>query len=98
MRLLALKSPADGKSMLLTAKNHDVAGMKMKKFRSFNEAQIIMFAWDGLGLAPQWKTRKLSGMIRDFAVGDFNNDGKKECCAPLSWTKARSLPPPLKAR
>ena len=52
--------------------------MKLKTFRSFNEAQLILFAWDGLGLAPQWKTRKLSGMIRDFAVGDFNNDGKKE--------------------
>ena len=78
MRLMALKSPKDGKTAVLAVKNHDIAGRKLDKFRSFNEAQVILFAWDGLGLAPQWKTRKLSGFIRDFAVGDFNNDGKKE--------------------
>ena len=84
MRLMALKSPKDGKTAVLAVKNHDVAGMKLDKFRSFNEAQVILFAWDGLGLAPQWKTRKLSGFIRDFAVGDFNNDGKKELlCAVI---------------
>jgi hypothetical protein len=84
MRLMALKSPKDGKTAVLAIKNHDVAGMKLDKFRSFTDAQVILFAWDGLGLAPQWKTRKLSGFIRDFAVGDFNNDGKKELlCAVI---------------
>ena len=78
MRLMALKSPKDGKTAVLAVKNHDIADRKLRTFRDFNEAQVILFAWDGLGLAPQWKTRKLSGFIRDFAVGDFNNDGKKE--------------------
>jgi TolB-like protein len=78
IRLMALKSPKDGKTSVLAVKNHDFANMKLKNYRSFNEAQVILFAWDGLGLAPQWKTRKLSGFIRDFAVGDFNNDGKKD--------------------
>jgi TolB-like protein len=78
MRLMALKSPKDGRTAVLAVKNHDVAGMKLDKFRSFTDSQVILFVWDGLGLAPQWKTRKLSGFIRDFAVGDFNNDGKKE--------------------
>lgn len=84
MRLIAMKSPKDGKTTVLAVQNHDIAGMKLKTFRSFNEAQIILFAWDGLGLAPQWKTRKLSGFIRDFAVGDFDNDGKRELlCAVI---------------
>ena len=77
-RLLALKSPKDGKTLVLAVKNHDIADRKLKTFRDFTEAQVILFAWDGLGLAPQWKTRKISGMIRDFAIGDFNNDGKKD--------------------
>jgi hypothetical protein len=77
-RLLAMKSPKDGKTMVLAVKNHDIADRKLKTFRDFTEAQVILFAWDGLGLAPQWKTRKISGMIRDFAIGDFNNDGKKD--------------------
>jgi TolB-like protein len=84
MRLIAMKSPKDGKTTLLAVKNHDIAGLKLKKFRSFNESQLILFAWDGLGLTPQWTTRKISGFIRDFAVGDFNNDGKKELlCAVI---------------
>ena len=78
VRLMTLKSPKDGKTMLLTVINHDMAGRKLQSFRSFEEFQVILFAWDSLGLAPQWKTRKISGFIRDFAVGDFNNDGKKE--------------------
>ena len=78
VRLMALKSPKDGKTNLLTVVNHDAAGRRLKKWRNYNESQIILFEWDGLGMAPRWKTRKVSGMIRDFAVGDFNNDGKKE--------------------
>jgi hypothetical protein len=78
IRLVVFKSPKDSKNNLLTVVNHDAAGRRLKKFRSFNESQVVLFEWDGLGLAAQWKTRKLSGMIRDFAVGDFNNDGTRD--------------------
>jgi hypothetical protein len=51
----------------------------------------MAFYWDGLGLAQDWKTRKLTGCIRDFAIGDFNNDGKTELVAAVVLDEARVM-------
>jgi len=90
MRLLPLPDK-DGKTRILAVKNHDVAGMKLERFRSFNESQFMAFHWDGLGLAQDWRTRKFAGCIRDFAVGDFNNDGKNELVAAVVIDEARVI-------
>jgi hypothetical protein len=47
--------------------------------------------WDGLGLAQDWRTRKLTGCIRDFALGDFNNDGKDELVAAVVLDEGRVI-------
>jgi TolB-like protein len=91
MRLLPLKSAKDGKTKIIAVKNHDVAGMHLEKFRSFNESQIMSFFWDGLGLSPEWKTRKITGCIRDFAVGDFDNDGVDELVAAVILEEGRII-------
>lgn len=71
--------PADsGKPQVLVARNFELAGMKLEQFRKFTDGQIEALEWDGLGLALAWRTRKISGFIRDFAVGDFDNDGTLE--------------------
>ena len=31
----------------------------------------------------RWKTRKISGFVRDYAVADFDNDGKLELVAAV---------------
>jgi hypothetical protein len=90
MRLLSLEDK-DGKPRILVVKNHDVTGMKLEKFRDFNESQVMAFYWDGLGLTQDWRTRKLTGGIRDFAVGDFNNDGKTELVAAVIVDEARVI-------
>jgi hypothetical protein len=51
----------------------------------------MAFYWDGLGLAQDWKTLKLTGCIRDFAIGDFNNDGKTELAAAVVLDEARVM-------
>lgn len=89
-RLIPLRDK-DGKTKLLVFKNHDIAGMKLEKFRSFNESQVMAFYWDGLGLAQDWRTRKFAGCIRDFAIGDFNNDGKNELVAALIIDEGRVI-------
>jgi TolB-like protein len=90
-RLLPLEGK-DGKPRILTVKNHDIMGlMKLEKFRSFNESQFMAFYWDGLGLTQDWRTRKLAGCVRDFAVGDFNNDGKPELVAAVVLEEARVI-------
>lgn len=90
MRLLSLKDK-DGKNRILVVKNHDVVGMKMEKYREFTESQLMAFNWDGLGLTQDWRTRKLAGGIRDFAIGDFNNDGKDELVAAVVIDEGRSI-------
>ena len=90
MRLLSLKD-TDGKTRIVAVKNHDLTGMKLEKFRDFNESQVMAFYWDGLGLTQDWRTRKLTGAIRDFAIGDFNNDGKTELVAAVVIDEARVI-------
>jgi TolB-like protein len=89
-RLLPLEEK-DGKTRILAVKNHDIVGLKLEKFRSFNESQFMAFFWDGLGLVQDWRTRKFAGCIRDFAIGDFNNDGKNELVAAVVIDEARVI-------
>lgn len=42
-----------------------------------------MMQWDGMSLNTTWKTGIISGFIRDFAIGDFDNDGQDEFVAAL---------------
>ena len=91
MRLTALKPDKDGKSQVLAIRNFDIADRKIEGLRSFNETQIIGFGWDGLGLQPEWKTRKMTGCIRDFALGDFDNDGELEMVCALVLDEGRII-------
>lgn len=89
MRLVAMKPDKDEKSQVLAVRNFDIADRKLDKFRSFNEAQIFGFGWDGLGLQPEWRTRKITGCIRDFVLGDFDNDGQPEMVCALVLDEGR---------
>lgn len=91
MRLMALKPDKDGKSQVLVVRNFDIGDRKIEQFRSFNEAQIIGFGWDGLGLQPEWRTRKMTGCIRDFALGDFDNDGQLEMVCAIILEEGRVM-------
>ncbi|MDO8942272.1 MAG: hypothetical protein Q7U75_03765, partial [Desulfobacterales bacterium] len=91
MRLMALKPDKDGKSQVLAIRNFDIADRKAEVFRVFNEAQIIGFGWDGLGLVSEWRTRKMTGCIRDFALGDFDNDGELEMVCALVLDEGRLM-------
>jgi hypothetical protein len=91
MRMLPMKPDKDGKTKIIAVKNHDVAGGHLERFRSLNEAQIVSFFWDGLGLAAEWKTRKITGSIRDFAIGDFDNDGADELVAAVILEEGRII-------
>jgi TolB-like protein len=72
----------DKTTEVIAVKNFELTGMKLE-FRNFTEAQIESLSWTGLGLAPDWKTRKITGQIRDFALGDFDNDGTIELVAAV---------------
>ena len=95
MRITDINS--DGKYELITARNHDLASNLLQDFRRFTKTHIESLSWDGIGLASVWKTRRISGRVSDFAIGDFDQDGVKELVAAvvikegdIIMTKARS--------
>jgi TolB-like protein len=89
-RILIRNSPDDkDKSQVIAVNNHEVMGMRWNR-RDFTNAQIEAFAWDGVGLAPAWSTRKMAGFIRDVQVADFDDDGRQELVIALV-TKSGSI-------
>ena len=82
MRLVIWQNPANKDSEVLAVKNHDFSGRKLA-YRKFTKTHIEAFSWNGIDLAPRWKSRQMSGYIPDFAVGDFDNDGRDEVVAAL---------------
>ena len=83
MRLLVADTNDDGETEVIVVKNYEVARRKLERFRKFTNAHFESLHWDGLGLAVRWKTRKISGFVRDYAVADFDNDGKLELVAAV---------------
>lgn len=83
MRMIVTDIDLDGKYEVIAVKNHELTGRLLKQLRKFKEAQIESLSWNGLGLITNWKTAKISGYIRDFGIGDFDNDGEDEIVAAV---------------
>lgn len=77
----------DGKKEILVVKNHAGSSRLFKRFRQFSNSEIVSLSWNGLGLALNWKTRKIHGYVSDFAIGDFDNDGQEELVAAVVMKK-----------
>jgi len=82
-RLYIVDLNKDGKTELITIKNKSISGALFRRFRHYSGATFSSLSWDGLGLAENWHTRKVSGYICDYAIGDINNDGKLELVAAI---------------
>ena len=89
LRLVVWYNDAKKESELIAVQNHEITRSTMEEFRYFTKSHIAGFTWDGVGLGPSWKTRRLSGYIQDFTVGDFDNDGQDELIAALVLKEGR---------
>jgi len=89
MRILIRDVDNDGRNEVIAVKNYDLMQSLLSKFRKFSDGEIRAYAWDGVGLFKKWATRKTSGYMRDFAVGDFNNDGRDELVVALVLKEGR---------
>lgn len=74
-RIRTVDLDGNGRYEVLVAHNRDSAGRLLVEQRFFGKGTVEALSWDGLGLAPVWRTRQLSGRVQDFLVADFNNDG-----------------------
>ena len=82
-RLYIVDLNKDGKTELITIKNKSISGHLFRRFRHYSGAWFESLSWDGLGLAKNWHTRKVSGYICDYAIGDIDNDGELELVAAI---------------
>ena len=83
MRISLMDIDADGINEVLAVKNYDIAGGHMDQFRHYTKSEFIALSWNGLGLTREWATDIIPGFIRDYALGDFDNDGKNELVAAV---------------
>ncbi len=83
MRLMVKDIDLDGKNEVITVNNHEMTKRLFKRFRKYKDTQITVFFWDGTGLAVNRETHMIAGFIRDFAIGDFDNDQKDEIVGVL---------------
>ncbi len=67
----------DGLNEIIALKNHDTAGA-LSRIRAFKEGHIDCLSYDELGVQLKWQTRKISGYISDYVIGDLDNDGRNE--------------------
>jgi len=77
-RVLLTDFDRDGRNEVLVVKNEDITGGVMARMRSYREGRFENLAWDNVGMRAVWRTRKFSGYISDYNIGDFNNDGQEE--------------------
>jgi len=73
----------NGQFEVVAVRNHAFSSRVFDRFRQFGEAQFESLTWDGLGLSSNWHTRKISGYACDYALGDFDNDGRPDLVAAL---------------
>ena len=77
-RILVTDLDNDKKKEVLVVKNIDTTGGVFSRVRIFKSGYFECLSWDNVGLSPKWKTRKFSGYISDYTLGDIDNDGKDE--------------------
>ena len=63
---------------ILVVMNTGMTGRLLSGYRRYTAGTFSAYFWDGLGMTQAWSTRKVTGLISDYGVGDVNNDGKSD--------------------
>lgn len=91
LRILTFDTNKDGKKELIIVKNLSSIGNVLKHFRLFTSSEIYNLEWDGLGMAENWRTKKINGYVADYCIKDIDNDGKPEIVLALVQSVGVSL-------
>jgi hypothetical protein len=91
MRLMFKDVNSDGTLEVIAVRNHEVTRNLLGKFRHYNKAHIEILTWDGIGLAQKEKTEEIGSYMRDFTIGDFDNDGKEEFIIAIVQKEGKSI-------
>jgi hypothetical protein len=77
-RILIRDLSRDGKNEVIVASNQGSLGRIFARFRRFSNGRMACLSSKGPGLALNWQTPEVSGHVSDYAIGDFDNDGRDE--------------------
>jgi TolB-like protein len=91
LRILTFDTNKDGKKEIIIAKNLSSTGRIFKHFKLFTSSEIYNLEWDGMGLAENWRTKKINGYVADYCIKDIDNDGKMEIVLALVQSVGTSL-------
>lgn len=68
----------DGMTDLVIGRNLSTTGRWLRNFKEYTSSEMHSLSWDGLGLAENWKTRKISGAVCDYQIVDVDGKGQYE--------------------
>lgn len=91
MRILSFDTNKDGKKELIIVKNLSSVGRIFKNLKLFTSSEIYNLEWDGLGMAENWRTKKINGYVADYCFKDIDNDGKPELVLALVQSVGASI-------
>ncbi len=85
LRILTFDTNKDGKKEIIIVKNLSSIGRVLKHLKLFTSSEIYNLEWDGMGMAENWRTKKINGYIADYCFKDIDNDGKPEISVGLGF-------------
>lgn len=91
LRILSYDLNKDGKKELIIVKNLSSVSRLLKNLKLFTSSEIYNLEWDGLGLAENWRTKKINGYVADYVLKDIDNDGKPELVLALVLSVGSSI-------
>ncbi|PKN76388.1 MAG: hypothetical protein CVU52_04990 [Deltaproteobacteria bacterium HGW-Deltaproteobacteria-10] len=91
LRILTYDFNKDGKKELIIVKNSSASGRLLQNLKMFTSSEIYNLEWDGLGMAENWRTKKINGYVADYIFKDIDNDGKPELVLALVLSVGSSI-------
>jgi TolB-like protein len=83
LRILTYDNKNNGKKEIIIVKNKSSVGRVLSHMKLFTSSEIYDLEWDGLGMAENWKTKKINGYVADYVIKDIDNDGKPQIVLAL---------------
>lgn len=91
LRILTFDTNKDGKKEIIIVKNLSSVGRVFKHLKLFTSSEIYNLEWDGIGMAENWRTKKINGYVADYCFKDIDNDGKPEIVLALVLSVGTSI-------